>query len=281
MLKLTFVINKLFLYIYIYSVLGLGLELGLSSRPHNHSIQLCSVVFPENSLHEQVQKSKHSQWCLFLLQKSTVKQTRKQTVGTQSSGEYLLLFVCGLLQKQLHHPSHIHMSVLSWLAWSTCFSFSLFHLWHVVGICLRTQVTNYFETKEINMDWCWLILEHCLFCRSSCKEPVASGWSGVIIFILAILTSIESLRAGHFLHFLDSSLSDVLHCGQINVPTPFPTIDQEFINLTPAFKWPLPTWFSTNPSEQAVQWVPVGFTLSFHIISNSLCISSSPSFLLC
>lgn len=114
------------------------------------------------------------------------------------------------------------------------------------------ELTNYFETKKsirIDVDWCCSIV---CFVGLLAKNH----WLMVALLLLFLSSHLKSLRAGNLsviFHFLDSSLSDVSLFGQINVPSFFPTFDQEFINLTPALKWPLPTWFSTNPPERAVQ----------------------------
>ncbi len=193
--------------------------------------------------------------CLSLLEKSTVKQTGQQTMDTHVP---LGISICRCLSVACCRKSYIsHRTYVSAQLNGLQCLFFLFFISHVMhsGDLFKSWAHKLFWDKKsirIDVDWCCSIV---CFVGLLAKNQWLVAALGLLLLSLQF-PHLKSLRAGNLsfiFHFLDSSLSDVLLCGQITVPSVFATFHQKFTNLTPAFKWLPQAWDSTNPSEKAIQ----------------------------
>lgn len=150
-----------------------------------------------------------NQWFPFLLQKST---NRPWT--------HFILWgsVC---------PPHTCLCSIDWYAVLVFFLYSTWDTqWRFVEE-LNSQIILRLKDRYRLMP---TMLQYCLFCRTKNQQLVAALG---LLFLSLQSSHLQSLRAGDLSVIfccLDSSLSNVLLCGQVNVPSLF----QEFINLTAA-----------------------------------------------
>lgn len=127
-----------------------------------------------------------NQWCLSPLEKSSVKQTGQQTMDTHTP---VGVSICGCLSVfRKSYISHRTFVSVQLTGLQCLFSFSLFRLWCTVGICLRAELTNYFETKKsirIDVDWCCSGV--CLICLLTKKQRL-------VVALGLLLLSLQSLH---------------------------------------------------------------------------------------
>lgn len=116
-------------------------------------IILCTVAFHEDSLDDWVQKSLVSlsirgQYCV------TNRPADHRHTHTRSSGTRIRCCPSQIL----HHCVH-------WLDWRTCF-FSPYVTCDAQWGFVWELCSQIILRLKINMNWCWLMLQYCRFCRT-------------------------------------------------------------------------------------------------------------------